>query len=235
MRCLDTKTPFHVLCGLFAPKKRKREAAIKLQRGNKPLLSYQSRLFFVTFLWLTSISDNPHNSFQHQNVKTRPDCFFEKNELRAFIESMRPPLSMAWPNMAMTNLKSDAVKIPVTTMQWERLRQCKKSTPRQIWNCRELISRCTRSVWNFFPNKFFSFRKHPSCWKVFKNYGFKYILSKGKVLKVILEKNDVRDYACKTFWGSHTLPWWWMRDTCWRLESPLFNQNPVLRCCVEDW
>ena len=44
----------------------------------KPLLSYQSRLFFVTFLWLTLISDNPHNSFQHQNVKTQSDCFLEK-------------------------------------------------------------------------------------------------------------------------------------------------------------
>ena len=40
----------------------------------------------------------------------------------------------------------------------------------------------------FFPHKIFSFGKHPSCWKVLKNYGFKYILSKGKVLKVILEK-----------------------------------------------
>ena len=164
MRCWDTKTPFHVLCGLFAPKKRKREAAIKLQRGNKPLvLSYQSRLFsshFYGWLWyqITLITH-----FSTKMSKRGPIAFWKK-WVKGINESMRPPLSMAWPNMAMANLKSDVVKIPATTMQWDRLRQCKKSTPRQIWNCRELISRCTRSVWNFFPHKIFSFGKHPSCW-----------------------------------------------------------------------
>ena len=50
------------------------------------------------------IRNSSLRSFQYQNVKTRSGWFSEKTELGASLKSLRPPLSIACPTMAMGNL-----------------------------------------------------------------------------------------------------------------------------------